>query len=344
MNAMAKKSRGPGQRELALGLIGLGHWGPNYLRVLKMLPGARVLGAADPDPGRRRALAPLYPEIKFHSGAEAVLSDPEIRAVIIATPSSTHFQLTRAALLAGKDVLCEKPLTLSAVEAKKLVELSRARKRVLMAAHIFLYNPGIRQIKEYLNARHAGRIYYLSSLRTNLGPVRKDVNVVFDLAAHDVSIFNFILGSRPEGVTAAGASFLKPGREDLAFITLHYPQGVLGHIHISWLTPKKQREMLVVGSHRMITWNDLDPLEPVKIYDRGPVEEPFYSDFGAFQRMARASEVHLPAINAEEPLVVLTRHFLECVSRRLRPLSDGENGLQVVRTLELIQKALSRRR
>jgi predicted dehydrogenase len=329
---------------IALGVIGLGHWGPNYLRVFKMLPEATVLAAADPDRSRLAALGPLYPEVKFSRDYRAVLDNPEIRAVAITTPSSTHYALAKEALRKGKDVLVEKPLALTSAKCQKLIQLARAKKRILMVAHIFMYNPGILKIKEYLDADRMGQIYYLLAVRTNLGPVRQDVNVVFDLAAHDVSVFNFVLQARPTRVTAAGASFLKPGREDFCFITLHYPGGVLGHIHISWLTPKKQRQILIVGSRRLITWDDLDLLDPVKVHDRGSTEEPFYSDYGEFQRMARVSDVHLPSISAEEPLLLQNRHFLECVRTRSRPLSDGRNGCEVIQTLEQIQKALRRSR
>jgi len=329
---------------IALGVMGLGHWGPNYLRVFKMLPQAAVLAAADPDLSRLRALAPLYPEVKFVRDYHAILNNPAIQAVVITTPSSTHYALAREALRRGKDVLVEKPLALSSSHCQKLIELARANKRILMVAHVFMFNPGVLKIKEYLDAGRVGQVYYLMAVRTNLGPVRQDVNVVFDLAAHDVSIFNFILNARPTRVTASGASFLKPGREDFCFITLHYPRGVLGHLHISWLTPKKQRELLVVGSRRMITWDDLDPLQPVKVHDRGSAEEPFYSDYGEFQRMSRVSDVHLPSIGAEEPLLLQSRHFLQCLRTRSRPLSDGRNGREVIQTLEQIQRALRRSR
>jgi len=341
---MTAPSRPTRPAPIALGMIGLGHWGPNYLRVFKMLPEAAVLAAADPDRSRLRALGPFYPEAKFGRDYHAVLNDPAIQAVVIATPSSTHYALAREALLKGKDVLCEKPLALSSRQCQQLIRTARARKRILMVAHIFMYNPGILKIKEYLDADQVGKVYYLMAIRTNLGPVRKDVNVVFDLAAHDVSIFNFLLNARPTRVTASGASFLQPGREDFCFATLHYPRGVLGHLHLSWLTPKKQREILVVGSRRMITWDDLDPLDPVKVHDRGSAEEPFYYDYGEFQRMARVSDVHLPSISAEEPLLLQSRHFLQCVRTRSRPLSDGRNGREVIQILEQIQKALRRSR
>ncbi len=341
MPAPSRKTR---PAPIGLGVIGLGHWGPNYLRVFKMLPEAALLEAADPDPVRRRVLGPLYPEVKFRRDYRAVLDNPAVSAVVIATPSSTHYALAREALLQGKDVLCEKPLALSSRQCQQLLQVARAKKRILMVAHIFMYNPGILKIKEYLDADQVGKVYYLMAVRTNLGPVRKDVNVVLDLAAHDVSIFNFILNARPTRVTASGASFLKPGREDFCFVTLHYPAGVLGHLHLSWLTPKKQREILVVGSRGMITWDDLDLLEPVKVHDRGSAVEPFYYDYGEFQRMSRVSDVHLPSISAEEPLLLQSRHFLECARKRSRPLSDGRNGREVLETLEQIQSALRRSR
>jgi predicted dehydrogenase len=338
------KSVSDGHGRIGVGVIGLGHWGPNYLRVLKMIPAVRLVSAAEPDPARWKSLGPAYPELAFHEDADAVLADPEVRAVVIATPSSTHYRMTKRALLAGKDVLCEKPLALTGAECRDLVRTAGSRRRVLMVGHIFLYNSGVLKIKEYLDAKRLGRVYYLTAVRTNLGPVREDVNVVYDLAAHDVSIFNYILGARPRRVEATGGSFFKAGREDFCFISLHYPRGVVGHIHVSWLTPIKQRQLLVVGSHRMITWNDQDSLEPLKVYDSGPMEEPFYADYGSFQRMLRVADIHLPQISPAEPLLAQTTDFINCVRRRTRPLADGNNGLATVLTLEQIQQALGRAR
>lgn len=330
----------PWPGRIGLGIIGLGHWGPNYLRVVKMLPRGRAVAAADPDRSRLRALSRLYPEVRFDADHRRILDDPEISAVIVAAPSSLHYDLVKEALLAGKDVLCEKPLALSSGHCRDLIKIARLKRRVLMVAHVFMYNPGILKIKEFLDSGKLGKIYYLTSVRTNLGPIREDVNVVGDLAAHDVSIFNFLMNARPRKVTASGSSFLKKGREDFCFITLHYPGGALGNIHLSWLTPIKQRQILVVGSRQMITWDDLDPQEPVKVHKRGSFKEPFYTDYGAFQRLARVSDVHLPYVAHVEPLLAETDHFLQCVSSRSRPLSDGPNGLAVVSALEQIQKAL----
>lgn len=341
---VVKKAKHSGRTPIRLAVIGLGHWGPNYLRTLPQISGARVVWAVDPDPDRRRRLAPLYPDVKFRADHHEALSDPTVSAVVIASPSSTHYRLAGSALNAGKDVLCEKPLALSSDHCRKLIALAQKKKRVLMVAHIFMFNPGVLAVKDYVKSGQMGKLYYLTAQRTNLGPIRDDVNVVLDLATHDVSIFNFILESRPRKVVVAGGAFLKPSREDFVFISLYYPQGVVGHIHASWITPMKQREILAVGSHRMIIWNDIDPLAPVKVYDSGPRQEPFYADYGAFQRMARASDIHLPSISPEEPLLIQNRHFLECVATRKRPLSDGHNALAVLQTLEQIQAALKKPR
>jgi len=329
---------------VGIGVIGLGHWGPNFLRVMKMIPEVSVVAAADPDRARVRAQQELYPAVRYSGDYRKVLDDKEVQAVVVATPSSLHHQVVTDALDAGKDVLCEKPLALTSADCQDLIRMASRKKRILMVAHVFMYNPGVLKIKEYMEDKSLGDVYYLTSVRTNLGPVREDINVVFDLAAHDVSIFNFILNSQPSKVTASGSCFIRKDREDFCFATLQYPKGVLGHIHLSWLTPRKQREILVVGSRRMIAWNDLDPLEPVKVYQRGSIKEPFYTDYGAFQRMARASDVHLPAISHEEPLLLESRHFIDCVINRSQPLSDGKNGLQVIQVLEQIQKALEETR
>ncbi len=340
MASAKRKSGAAGQ--VGIGVIGLGHWGPNYLRTFRQLADARVVFASDSDGSRLEALSSLYPEVEFTGDYREVLRSGEVDAVVVATPGKTHREIAGAALESGKDVLCEKPLAVSSAECRELNSLAGRKKRVLMVGHIFMYNAGIQKIKQYIESEKMGKVYYMTSMRTNPGPVREDVNVVYDLATHDVSIFNYLMGGPPKKASAQAASFLKPGREDIGFITLHYPGGTLGHVHVSWLTPRKQREIMVVGSHRMIIWDDLNPLEPVRVHSRGSLEEPFYSDFGSFVRMARASDVHMPKISAEEPMVLQNGHFIECVRSRQKPLSDGNNGLEVVRTLEMVQKALAR--
>jgi predicted dehydrogenase len=269
----------------------------------------------------------------------AVMVREDIDAVVIATPNNLHREIALAAFEAGKHVLCEKPLCLTVREAEALVARAEERSLVLMTGHVFLFNTGILKLKELTDAGHAGRLHYLRALRTNLGPVRADVNCVYDLASHDISIFMFLLGSHPLTVSAVGAAYLQPGIEDLAFITLRFPDDVLAHIQVSWLDPKKLREIVLVGDRRMIVWDDLAPTGPVHIYDKGIVLEPYYKDYGQFQLLAREGDVTIPRVSPEEPLRVQNAHFLRAVGQGM-DRRDSHMAIGVLRTLEAVTASM----
>jgi predicted dehydrogenase len=326
---------------IRFGFIGLGHWGPNHLRAFSSLPDCTVVAAADLQESRRRALAASYPQTVFVRDAQEIIEREDVDAVVISTPTPSHFKLARLALAADKDVLCEKPLTLTVSESQRLVTLARDRKRILMVGHVFLFNPGILWLRSYLNDGGVGRIHYLHATRTNLGPIRKDVNAAFDLASHDISIINFLLGSQPLAVNATGQSFLSSSVEDVAFVSLSYPGDVLVNIHVSWLDPKKVREITVVGEKKMVTWNDLSAEGPITVYDKGVIREPFYSDYGEFNLLVRQGEITIPYVKQYEPVRAQALHFAECVKERRPPRADGEGGLAVVRALEGVGRSLA---
>ncbi|MCI0655718.1 MAG: Gfo/Idh/MocA family oxidoreductase [Acidobacteria bacterium] len=326
---------------IRIGILGLGHWGPNHLRTFSSLPECAVLKAADLQPSRLRALAPSYPQTDFVSDAREVLNGDSVDAVVIATPTGSHFKLAHAALSAGKDVLCEKPLTLTARESRTLMELARSRGRILMVGHVFLFNPGILWLKSYLDSGGAGRVLYVHATRTNLGPIRSDVNAAFDLASHDISILNFLLGGEPIAVNATGQSFLSPRVEDVVFVSLLYPGDVLANVHVSWLDPKKVREITVIGEKRMVVWNDLSAEGPITVYDKGVIREPYYSDYGEFNLLVRQGEISIPYVKQYEPVRAQAVHFVDCIKERKTPRTDGEDGLAVVRVLEAVEKSLS---
>src|SRR5712691_857386 len=242
---------------IGLAVIGCGQWGPNHIRNFRTQPTARVLSAADSDPTRLDRIRTLFPGVECHTDHAKILPDERVQAVVVATPLRTHHALVREALLAGKHVLCEKPLCETSAQARDLVGLAKERKLILMVGHVFLFNPGIVKVKEFMDKRELGRLYYLLAIRTNLGPIRADCNAAFDLATHDVSIFNWFTGSVPGEVSATGGSFLQSGIEDVVSISLKYPGDAFASIQASWLNPKKVRQITVVGSHQMITWDDL---------------------------------------------------------------------------------------
>ena len=324
-----------------LGVIGSGRWGPNQVRVFRSLPDTTVAMVADLDQQRLRPLVASYPDIQFTQDPSQVLESNAIDAVVICTPTQTHHELVRASLEAGKHVLCEKPLCVDPREGNELVALAGEKGRVLMIGHVFLFNSGIIKLKEILARETLGNIRYVTATRTNLGPVRRDVNVVFDLAAHDVSIFNFLLGSRPIEVSAVGMSFLHQPVEDVSFASLMYPNGVLANVQVSWLDPKKVRQMTIVGSEKMATWDDLSPLGPIAVYDKGFIKErKTYSNFGEFQLLARDGDITIPKVKMEEPLRAQAQHFLASIHHGTPCASDGRMGVEVVQVLDAMNRSV----
>lgn len=324
-----------------LALLGCGYWGPNHLRTFSSLRGGVMELVVDLDRGRLEAARQLQPGIRCEQDPAAALEDPLVDAVVIATPMRTHYRLVRDALLAGKHVFCEKPLCETAKEGDELVELAVANNRVLMVGHVFLFNPAIEKLKELVDGGELGSLYYLSAFRTNLGPIRSDANAAYDLAAHDISIFNWLLGTEPVEVLATGASFLQPDVEDVVFISLRYPNGVLASIQASWLDPKKVRQITVVGSRRMATWDDLQLTGPVAIFDKGAVAQPDSGDFGEFLRLSMwDGDIRLPKVAADEPVKLEAMSFLDAIDRGVVERSDGTFAVGVVRTLEAIAASI----
>jgi predicted dehydrogenase len=326
---------------IGIAVVGCGQWGPNHVRNFSQLEETRVVGAADLDAGRRAAIKAAYPQIEVTDDFRTLLGRDEVQAVVVATPTATHFAIAKEALEAGKDVLCEKPLALTAAECQALTELARAKDRVLMCGHVFLFNAGVRRLREYITGGELGRIHYIHSSRTNLGPIRRDVNAVYDLATHDVSICSYLLDAHPLTATARGKDFVQKGIEDLAFISLSYPGDVLANIHVSWLNPRKVREITVVGDRKMAVFNDMDPAEPIRLYDKGVIKDSYYADFAEFKMMLHDSDILIPKIKMTEPLRTQAAYFIECVTKRRIDLSDGAFSTGVVRTLEMVQRSMA---
>ncbi|MGQ0849888.1 MAG: Gfo/Idh/MocA family protein [Actinomycetota bacterium] len=330
---------------IGVAVVGGGHWGPHLIRNFHDHTRSRLVAVAELRTDRREALAERFAGVRFAAEAEKVIDDPEVDAVVIATPTSTHFRLVRHALEAGKHVLVEKPLADRAADARELCELADSARLHLMVGHVFLFNPAVVYTKTVIERGELGDLYYLSMLRTNLGPVRVDVDAAWDLASHDVSIANFWLGAAPVAVSARGGSWLNPGIDDAVFATLDYPSGVIVHIHASWLNPRKSRFISVTGSRRMLTVNDMDLTEPVRIYDKR-VEESIDGripdTFAGFRAQIRDGEITIPLVAVGEPLRAECDEFLSRLLGGGGRLSDGWEGLAVVRVLEAITVSTSR--
>jgi len=319
---------------LSIGVIGCGHWGPNHVRVFSELDRSRVDACADLSRARLERMARRFPQVRVTTDYRTILDDASIDAVIVATPTKTHGTLVREALQAGKHVLVEKPLCMSVDEAKELGALAKSLHRVLMVGHVFLFNRGIMKLRDLIEEGELGDVHYLDAVRTNLGPVRGDVNAFVDLATHDVSIFNYLLGAAPVAVSATGACISQEAIEDVCFATLQYADGTPGHIHVSWLNPRKVRTITVVGSKKMAHWDDVDPSETLRVYDKGLKEPPYYNSFGEFQYLLRNADMRLPRIEPVEPLVEQARAFLDAVLEGAACRSDAYSAIGVIAVLE----------
>jgi predicted dehydrogenase len=326
---------------ITLGQVGLGYWGPNLLRNFQTLPGARTKAVCDLDGAVLARAKEQYPHLIFTTEYGDLLRDPEIEAVIVASSAATHYALARAALEAGKHVFVEKPIALQPDDAETLIELADDGDLTLMVGHLLLYHPAVTHLKELLDNGSLGEVYYLYTERRNLGKVRHDENAMWSLAPHDISVVLYLLGEMPATVAAQGQSYLQPGIEDTVFLTLRFADGRMAHSHVSWLDPHKVRRFTVVGSRRMAVFDDVEPAEKLRIYDKGVDRTPEYNSYGDALTL-RFGDIYVPHIEMREPLRLECQHFLDCIERHRRPLSDGNNGLEVLRVLDALQTSLNR--
>ncbi len=327
-------------KPLGVAIIGCGYWGMNYVRIFNELRDSRVLAVCDQSAERLNEAARRFPGVYLTTQIDDAASQPDVDAVAVCTEASTHFNVTRRLLMGGKHVLVEKPLTTIAADSEKLIDLAESNSAILMVGHTFIFNAGVRKVKEYVQAE-GGRVYYLYARRTNLGPIRRDVNALWDLAPHDIAIFNYLLGSTPQWVSAVGGKVLGNCRDDVGFISLGYPDNVLAHVHVSWADPDKAREVVVVKSDKRIVFNDLNGIEQVRVFEKGvsPVEhEPL--NYGEFRFEIRDGDIISPRIEPVEPLKHQCRHFLDCVRTGKRPISSGVEGRDVVRVLEAVNRSI----
>jgi predicted dehydrogenase len=333
----------PTRDRLGVAIIGHGYWGPNLVRNFAELPDARVVAVSDRLAARLEPVALRYPTVRTTTDHRDLLRDPEVEAIAIATPVSTHYELARQALEAGKHVLVEKPLAATCEEIERLIELADRRGLVLMVDHTFVYTGSVQRIKELVDGNVLGDLYYWDSMRVNLGLFQHDVSVLVDLAVHDLSIMDYVLGARPCAVAATGIAHV-PGRPvNTAYLTCYFEQNLLAHFHVSWLAPVKIRRTLIGGDRQMIVYDDTEPSEKVKLYDRGITIA--NGDQDRFEMLVgyRSGDMWAPRLSLTEALRVEAQHFVDCVRERRRPVTDGLAGYRVVRVLEAAAASLAQR-
>ena len=325
---------------LTIGVIGCGYWGPNLIRNFSSIADCTLKTVSDLNESRLRHITSLYPGVEGVANADEVMQDKEIDAVVVATPVRHHFPLAKAALLAGKHVLIEKPMASSAAECEELIEIAKREGLVLMVGHTFLYSEPVHRISEIIASGDIGEIRYINSQRLNLGLFQKDINVAWDLAPHDISIILHFLGQSPTTVNCQGNAHVTPGIEDVTNMSLGFGGERFATIQSSWLEPRKVRQMTIVGTRRMIVYDDLQPTEKIRVYDVRVDRPPHYDTFAEFQYSYHYGDSYIPHIDHAEPLKVQCQHFLDCIQKGTQPISCGERGLELVRILEASSQSL----
>jgi predicted dehydrogenase len=323
------------------GVIGYGYWGPNVVRNLQTTVGAEIAAVCDQSSAARRKVHKTYPHVYVSADATELLTSPDIDAVAIVTPVWTHYELAKAALENGKHVFVEKPFTANVAQAETLIELAEKKNLKIMVDHTFLFTGAVKKIKQLLNEGLLGKLYYYDSTRVNLGLFQHDINVVWDLAPHDLSIMDYVIDGNPEALVATGQKHLN-GFEDVAFITLYFPNQVIAHVNVNWLSPVKVRTTLIGGEKKMLVWNDLEADEKVKIYDRGV---DIHNAEGVYELLVnyRSGDMWSPQLEQGEALKQEMAYFVQCITNGTNPMNDGAAGLRIVKMLEAANKSLSER-
>src|ERR1017187_4845154 len=330
-----------GEIMIRIGVIGYGYWGPNVVRNLQALDAAQVVAVCDKHPAALKRARHGYPDVQVVADANEILRSPDIDAVAVVTPVWTHFDLAKAALQNGKHVFLEKPLTSNAAQAEELIELAERKNLKIMVDHTFLFTGAVQKISQLLGEGALGKLYYYDSTRVNLGLFQHDINVVWDLAPHDLSIMDHLIQESPEAIVATGQTHLN-GFEDVAFITLYYPDKVIAHVNVNWLSPVKVRTTLIGGEKKMLVWNDLEADEKIKVYDKGVSVT---SREGLYNLLVnyRSGDMWAPQIEQIEALNRELAYFVECIAKDETPVNDGEAGLRVVRMLEAADESIHKR-
>ena len=325
---------------IKVGVIGHGYWGPNLVRNFMAAPGSSVSAVCDQREERLTQLRKVYPTLKVQTDASALINDPTVDAIVVATPVSSHFELAMAALKSGKHVLVEKPIASNSEQACRLIDEARQRRLVLMVDHTFVYTDAVQKVRELISTGALGEIYYYDAVRVNLGLFQHDVNVIWDLAIHDLSIMDYVLPNKPVAISATGISHVPGQPENVAYITLFFANTQIAHVHVNWLTPVKVRHTLIGGSEKMIVYDDLEPSDKLKVYDKGitvtPGPEAVYKLLVSY----RSGDMWAPRLDNTEALQTEALHFIDCIENNRQPETDGSAGLRMVKMIEAAEKSL----
>ncbi len=326
---------------VGIAVVGAGAWGKNHIRVFSEIPNVHLKYICDSDPSRLNKLQKSYPQTKMVENLSPILQDPEIKGIVIASSAVSHFPLAKESLLAGKDVLVEKPMALNVEDAEEMVRIAEEKKRILMVGHLLIYHPVVDRLKEMIASEELGRINYIYTQRVNLGVIRQDENALWSFAPHDLSVILKLLNERPVVVSAHGESYIQKNIEDVVFLSLHFSDGKMANIHLSWLDPHKVRKITIVGSKKMVVFDDMEASEKLKIYDKG-VGSLSYDSYGEYLSL-RFGDITIPNIKMGEPLRAEAEHFIRCIESREKPKTGGRDGLEVVKILVAAQKSLEQK-
>ena len=325
---------------IKVGVVGCGYWGPNLIRNLRQSPDCHLKVICDMSEQRLKHMRKLYHDVATTNSFQELLADAELDAIVVATPVRFHYEMAKAVLLAGKHVFIEKPMARTVAEGEELCALAEQRGLVIMVGHTFLFSPAVRRMKEIIDSGDIGEIQYISARRLNLGLFQKDINVAWDLAPHDISIILHLLGEQPKTVSCQGSSHVNRHIEDVTMMYLTFRKNCCAFIQNSWLDPKKTRQMTVVGTRRMIVYDDIEPLEKLKVYDARVEVPPHYDTFADFTYSYHYGDAYVPYIKQDEPLKLECQHFLDCIRGEAKPITGGLAGLEVVRILEASTQSL----
>lgn len=328
--------------KINVAVIGLGYWGPNLLRNFNSISGTSVECICDKNKEKLKKALSIYPNIRAIRDYKHILNDPNVDAVSIATPARTHFDIARDCLLCGKHVLVEKPLVLSLKEAEKLSSLAKKSGLTLMVGHTFLYHTAISKVKDILDKKRLGKIYYISFSRLNLGLLQKDINVIWDLAPHDISILNYVMDVRPQEVSVVGRSSVYKEVEDIAMATLKYSDGMLAHMHFSWIDPVKTRKLTIVGSKKMLVFDDIKQANKIAIHDKRVELPRYFYKFKDFKFAYKYGESHSPKVKNAEPLKAQCEDFIRAIVEKKEPIANNQNGIDVIKVVEAMQKSIKK--
>ncbi len=327
---------------MRIGVIGYGYWGPNIVRNFHSQDNCEVVLVADRNPNCESRLKKMFPGVGFTTDENQILTSPDIDVVAVVTPVWTHFELAKKALENGKHVFVEKPFTYSVVQGEGLIELAERKNLRIMVDHTFLFTGAVKKIKELVDKKELGDLYYYDALRVNLGLFQHDVNVIWDLAPHDLSIMDYVIGEKPEAVVATGEKHLN-GVEDVAFITVYFPKRIIAHVNVNWLSPVKVRTTLIGGEKKMLVWNDLEADEKLRIYDKGVSMSTNPNNLHQLLVSYRSGDMWAPQVEQVEALRAEATYFIKCIEGNSKPFNDGEAGLRVVRILEAADQSIRSR-